>query len=123
MTNTINVKVLPILAAYNDSISPRQRTVLKQFDNEEEMKNDTKTNSMKGEVFVLRTPDNDHLDDSLAYYATAFEAEEHLKVIAFSHSSEPTDTEGHSYICQHCGADYYVFGEEAPTCSVEKVAI
>jgi hypothetical protein len=75
-----------------------------------------------GTGFFLRTENDEIIDDAKGCYSSEEDALNHLKEIAFSHSSEPTDTEGHSYDCQHCGIHYYIYGgEEIPDCTVIKV--
>ena len=118
----IKVKVIEKIAAYQKS----NGNVLNEFETfEEGMKTKYHSNSIViGPVWVLRTENDECLDDAKGCYLTKGEALNHLKNMKHSHSSEPTDTEGHSYDCKHCGLHYDVFYEgKLPVCTVEKTVL
>lgn len=118
MTKVVKVQVIQGICAYSE----RDGQVLATFETLEEalMYQENYKGLRVGPVWMLRAGE-DYLDDARGCYPSEAEALQHLKEIRFTHSSEPTDTEGHSYDCVHCGIHYYVFDEEeAPVCTVEK---
>lgn len=121
MTKSVKVNVIQKVAAYHEESG----NVLREYNSVEEgsmEKVELKAEGISvGPVWMLRTEEGDFLDDAKGCYPSEDEALNHLKEIRYSHSSEPTDTEGHSYDCLHCGIHYYVFDEaEIPVCTVEK---
>lgn len=118
MTKNVKVQVIQGICAY----SKRDGRVLEAFETMEEglSYQENYEGVSVGTVWMLRAGE-EYLDDARGCYPSEAEALQHLKEIRFSHSSEPTDTEGHSYDCAHCGIHYYVFDEEeVPACTVEK---
>ena len=122
MTETKKVKIVQKIAAYVEgrgSVLEEFTTIEEGLEKEKEYK---EQGVSVGTVTMLYTGEDEHLDDAKGCYPSEEAALSHLKEIAFSHSSEPTDTEGHSYDCVHCGIHYYVYGGyEIPACTVEKV--
>lgn len=122
MNNTAKVYAKQIIAAYGGD----RNRIFETFSTIEEAKEKesyfAEEGGKVGHVWILETEDGENLDDADGCYETKDAAIKHLHGIRFSHSSEATDTEGHSYCCNHCGIHFYVFDEEEiPACTIEKV--